>query len=52
MKLNRSPSGAPSGDRSATASAKVAFGDIACLARVPLQFAGESRKTRFTNPEP
>ena len=47
MKLNRSPSGAPSAERSATASANVAFGDIACFARVPPQLAGDSRKTRF-----
>src|SRR5258706_5559829 len=51
MKLNRSPSGAPSADRSLAASANEAFGDITCLARVPPQLAGDSRNTRFAGTE-
>src|SRR5947207_1557878 len=48
MNENSSPIGAPSADRSAAASANVAFGDNACFARRPLQFAGERRKTLAT----
>src|SRR4051812_29599177 len=47
MKVKNSPSGAPSPERSASASANVAFGDIACFALRPPQFAGESKKTRW-----
>jgi len=38
MKLNRSPSGAPSAERSRAASANVAFGDITICARRPQYF--------------
>jgi hypothetical protein len=47
MKVNRSPSDAPSGERSAAARANVAFGDSACLARGPSHLAGDKRKIRF-----
>src|SRR6185369_12737358 len=51
MKLNRSPSGAPSADRSATASANPALGESAIFARRPPQLAGERRNTRFAGTE-
>src|SRR5262245_1909572 len=47
MKEKNSPSDAPSGDRSAAASANDAFGESACFARRPLQLAGESRNMRW-----
>jgi hypothetical protein len=43
MKEKNSPRDAPSGERSAAASANVARGDSACFARRPLQLAGESK---------
>src|SRR5262245_31866258 len=52
MKEKNSPSDAPSGDRSAAASANDAFGESACFARRPLQLAGESRNTRDTSETP
>ena len=47
MKEKNSPSDAPSGERSAAASANDAFGDSACFARRPLQLAGDNRNTRW-----
>src|SRR5581483_9122992 len=45
-KAKTSPSIAPRRDRNSRASANCALSDRICLARVPEQFAGESRKTR------
>src|SRR5262249_8487969 len=39
---------APRSERSSAASANCAFGESTCLARVPPQLAGESRKTLGT----
>src|SRR5262245_40692687 len=52
MNANTSPSITPLRDRSDTASSKVAFGDRICLARMPLQLAGDRRKIRDKVAEP